>query len=1007
MKKLFLLSAIVVLSFSLQAQQVIWDTIISFGPGKDIPAYIYPDDGNIFYIVGYTENTSNATTDPFVYYMDIQAPGFYSFSDSVYDSPGHFEKILGAYYSFSNSNFDLVGSDSVPSQNRSSLEMIYETTSGFSTPNNYDLSASTDEFTCIGSSGSQAKTAFGTMVFGYGLNGGYFNETNSIEGATPLLFPSSYNKYFLAAGDDNYTLMGYAVGYSDSSGTDDAYLIDGQYGTKTVEMSGNQRLLSFISGDIGIEEYGAGYSDAHGTKDAFVMAFDTYSLDTTWTLTLVNPSADEKVLSLLLKDSVLFLFGNTTTGQETDIFVKKININTHTLISEYTLGASGVKDSVVGVTQNMGYDMVLLTTQGNDIHLYKLPYWNFSVVTTDISCYGNNDGTITATPDLSPGFVVSYYDSAHYQITPTNLSAGKYFIEMIDTPYYNYLLTDSVIIHEPDSLILSILSIGNVCYADSNGSVDVMVSGGTPGFSYDWIGSTGYTSNTEDISNLFPGTYSLTVTDTMGCQQTTVADVVESPAITITIDSLNNVLCNGGTNGAIYITMAGGTPGYSYSWSDTTGFSSSYEDLWNLPAGQYFLLVTDTIGCQKTDTMIISEPPVLMVVDSVYPVSCLGLFDGAINLMVSGGISPYSFNWTGSNGFSATTDSVSGLEVGNYNYTVTDVNGCMQNGGQNLTAPPPATITGILSVPSYGPVDVGDALIYLYKDTSSSGSAYQITAYDSTVVMFNGDFGFNSLYSADYYLLAKINSSESIYDYVATTYYDTVVNWFDAVPVTLQCGDDDTIQMQMIELPPLGGTGSISGYIYMNGSKSMGEPVPGAEVFAEQEPDEHPIANTQTNSSGFYHIGGLPLGSKSLFKLTVDIPGLPLMSTYAGIGLDATNDSLTDMNFVVDTTSGGGIFIDTTSQIGFHNISFVNTLSVYPNPFSKNLNIEFSTDNQANVNMEIIDISGKIVYRKDFRSIAGRNYIEINTQTKVPGNGTFFLKITSGNNVLIKKIIKR
>ena len=255
--------------------------------------------------------------------------------------------------------------------------------------------------------------------------------------------------------------------------------------------------------------------------------------------------------------------------------------------------------------------------------------------------------------------------------------------------------------------------------------------------------------------------------------------------------------------------------------------------------------------------------------------------------------------------------------------------------------------------------------------------------------------------------MAKIISPESIYDDVATTYYDTIVNWFDAVPVTLQCGDNDTIHMQMIELPPLGGTGSISGYIYMNGSKAMGEPVPGAEVFAEQEPDEHPIANTETDTSGFYHIGGLPLGAKSLFKLTVDIPGLPLMSTYTGIGLNATNDSLTNLNFVVDTTSGGGIFTDTTSYFGFHNVPFFSAMTVYPNPFSKNLSIEFTTENAADVNIEIIDISGKVVFEKDFRSVTGKNQMEINTQKYISGSGTFFLKVASENNILIKKIIRR
>ncbi len=1012
MKKIFLLIGMVAFSIAMNAQQIIWDTIISFGAQKDIPAKIIGNDVDVFYIIGYTGNSGNSTTDAFLLDVDITTPGSFSFVDSIYHTPGHFEKIYDAYNNYGMGNIEIVGSDSVPSEERSSLDLIYDGVTGFSPPQVFDLALSqTDEFICAGSSGSQAKD-YGVNVFGYGINGGYYNETNFIDGGTPLLIPKSSNRYYFSTGDDSYSMMAYAVGFNDSSGTKDPLVLSNQYGsitTKTTHMAGNQVLYSFSSPQNGIAEFGAGYSDNFGTKDAFLIAFDSdpYSLDTLWTRTYHNPLADEVVYATLLKDTILYLFGNQTIGSETDIFVKEININTGNLFYEYTLGTPGLRDSVVSVTQNDGCTFLLLTAEGNHAHVYKLPVWNFSVSATDISCYGNVDGAINAVPAIPSGFVINYYDATYSQVLPSNLPEGTYIVEMVDTPYFNCMVTNTVTIHQPDSLYFAGINYTPTCYADSNGVVDIAISGGTPGFSYNWTGPSGYTNNTEDISGLFPGTYSLTVTDTMGCQQTTIVDIGEAPEIIIGIDSIKNVLCNGDANGGIFVTVLGGIPGYTYSWSDISGYTSNYEDIWNIYAGDYFLTVTDTMGCQKADTITINEPLPLMVSDSIYPVSCQGLFDGAINLNVSGGTSPYLFNWTGPNSFSAITDSIFGLEVGIYNYTVTDTNGCTQNGGQTLTAPPPATITGVLSIPSYGPVDVGDALIYLYKDTSFSGSAYQIAAYDSTVVMFNGDFNFNSLFNADYYLMAKVISPESIYDNVVTTYYDTVVNWFNAVPVTLQCGDNDTIQMQMIKLPPLTGTGSISGYIYMNGSKAMGEPVPGAEVFAEQEPDEHPIANSTTDTAGFYHIGGLPLGSKSLFKLTVDIPGLPLMSTYTGIGLDATNDSLLNMNFVVDTTSGGGIYVDTTSGMSIHNITFLNYLSIYPNPFSKNLNVEFSTDNKADVNMEIIDISGRVVYRKDFRSIVGKNQVEINTQTNISGSGTFFLKIASGNNVLIKKIIKR
>ncbi len=320
----------------------------------------------------------------------------------------------------------------------------------------------------------------------------------------------------------------------------------------------------------------------------------------------------------------------------------------------------------------------------------------------NITCNGLTDGSIdlTVSGGTGPGtydFNWSTSDGCGLAV-PTNedqnnLCAGTYYVTVTDDgPCTAY---DTITIIEPAGMIISFDNIQDVtCYGQCNGAIDITVTGGTIPYSFDWQGPGIYSSTSEDISNLCAGTYYLTVTDSAGCQKMDSATVNAPPVITITTDSINDISCHGVCDGEIYITVLGGTPGYTISWSGPGGFNSSAEDISGLCAGTYYLTVTDSAGCQQTDSATIIQPPAITITtDSINDVSCHGLCDGEIYITVSGGTPGYTYNWTGPGTYASTNEDISGLCVGTYYLTVTDAANCPTIDSFTVSQPPILTIT--------------------------------------------------------------------------------------------------------------------------------------------------------------------------------------------------------------------------------------------------------------------------------------------------------------------------
>ncbi|NDF71331.1 MAG: adhesin, partial [Betaproteobacteria bacterium] len=149
-------------------------------------------------------------------------------------------------------------------------------------------------------------------------------------------------------------------------------------------------------------------------------------------------------------------------------------------------------------------------------------------------------------------------------------------------------------------MALSTTKVDVLCFGNSTGSINLTVTGGTPVYTYAWSNNT----TQEDPQNLAAGTYTVTVTDANGCTAQTSVTITQPQAGLALSTTQVNVLCSGNNTGSINLTVTGGTPVYTYAWSNNT----TQEDPQNLAAGSYTVTVTDANGCTATATTTITQP---------------------------------------------------------------------------------------------------------------------------------------------------------------------------------------------------------------------------------------------------------------------------------------------------------------------------------------------------------------------------------------------------------------
>jgi hypothetical protein len=299
-------------------------------------------------------------------------------------------------------------------------------------------------------------------------------------------------------------------------------------------------------------------------------------------------------------------------------------------------------------------------------------------VTANVTCGGGSNGSLSssASGGTSP-YTYTWSPGGGTNSTYTSLTAGTYTITVTDNN--GCPGTASATITQPPILTVAIVPIGVACNGGSNGSASATPSGGTSPYTYSW--STGATNSS--ITGLSIGTYSIIVTDIIGCTTTASVIITQPLVLGVSTSITANVSCNGGSDGVVSATPAGGTAAFTYSWSNGETTSSAT----GLSVGTYTVTVTDANGCTASAaSATITSPPVLTAnITSSTNVSCYGYSDGSATVTAGGGTPGYTYNWSPSGGTAATA---TGLIAGTYTVTVTDANACTVTATVVITQPP-------------------------------------------------------------------------------------------------------------------------------------------------------------------------------------------------------------------------------------------------------------------------------------------------------------------------------
>ncbi|MEQ8628817.1 T9SS type A sorting domain-containing protein [Ekhidna sp.] len=287
-----------------------------------------------------------------------------------------------------------------------------------------------------------------------------------------------------------------------------------------------------------------------------------------------------------------------------------------------------------------------------------------STAVSDALCNGEASGEVTIT--ASGGNAPLYYTlgglSGNYSSSPVfnNLSAGNYVATVVDSKLC--FLDIPFTIGEPSAISISLVSATDPsCDANSDGSISVSATGGTPSLFYSIDGVNFVASNT--FNDLAAGTYTITVEDENGCRAEVTETLENQINLTLDIVSTSDVSCNGEADGEFEVSLMGGTAA-SYLISGMAPQTSGV--FANLSAGSYTVIVQDTNGCTTTATVSVSEPEELEL--------AITQTGRSFTLTASGGTSPYEYSNNGTTFQS--TGSFSTLDPGAYTFTVRDANGC-------------------------------------------------------------------------------------------------------------------------------------------------------------------------------------------------------------------------------------------------------------------------------------------------------------------------------------------
>jgi gliding motility-associated-like protein len=307
---------------------------------------------------------------------------------------------------------------------------------------------------------------------------------------------------------------------------------------------------------------------------------------------------------------------------------------------------------------------------------------NISMSATDVTCFGANNGSATATVTGGSGPFTYAWNTVPVQTTATagNLAPGTYLVTVTDNNGCTGV-SSAVTINEPPALTLSSAGVPASCFGTCDGQLVAVPGGGTQPYNLLW--SSGCTALS--CSNVCAGAYTVVLTDANGCTQSSAATITQPPALVVATSSMA-AHCNQ-ADGELSATVSGGTPGYLYNWTPGNIATAVAQGL--IP-GNYSLLVTDAQGCTvSVNDFVNNQPGVIATVSNVTQPLCAAACTGTATGNATAGNGPFQYQW--SNASSNAT--ASALCAGTYTLTITDADGCTDTAAVVIQGPPPLTVS--------------------------------------------------------------------------------------------------------------------------------------------------------------------------------------------------------------------------------------------------------------------------------------------------------------------------
>jgi hypothetical protein len=648
-------------------------------------------------------------------------------------------------------------------------------------------------------------------------------------------------------------------------------------------------------------------------------------------------------------------------------------------------------------------------TDGGTIVITQPDLLVASLVSTNISCNGMNDGAINMTVTGGTASYLIDWDNDGTGDNDdsedlTSLTGGTYTVVVTDNN--NCTAISSATIINPGVLTITLSPIDILCNGDNNGSIGLSVTGGTPGFMFDWDNDgTGDNDDTEDLSGLNGGTYSVIVTDSRGCTTSGSTGIFEPSAINTVVTS-TDVTCFGDNDGSITLTVTGGMGGYTFDWDiDGTGDFDDVQDLTGLAGGNYTGAVQDANGCLDGGVVSIFEPGLLTAVVSSTDITCNGMNDGAINMNVTGGNTGITFDWDndGTGDFDDTED-LSSLMEGTYNVIIIDSKGCSTTGSAIIVNPAVFSVSMITQEITCN--GTGDGMADV---TITGGTLPYIIDWDNDGTGDNDD-------AEDLTGMGAGTFAVAITDANGCNPYSNSVTFIDPGVITLTSTTTDAICSNIangtLDLTVAGGNGGFE-FIWSNSSITEDLNNVAAGIYLVVVTDTNGCSSTLTDTIAF--INAAPTVTLALnpdvFCNTTTTPlalsgESPVGGNWSGTGISANmfNPSVAGIGshvIIYTYTDGNGCFNTAVDMVQVDDCTGIdeiteNPFMVYPNPTDGILTVNTGMQNGK---VTILNAIGETICSNEINGQMSFDLSEFES-------GIYFVVFANENGSLVKKLIK-